>query len=172
MDVTFVSWMPPNGDEIVFRGVAETADGLRSGLFAISPDGGEPRALTPTDGHPDDGYQGPTPSPDGRHLLYQSWDRVAERMHFRVLDLATGCDEEVGPTGARFGEGDGMYSPDGKLIAYRGFGGTSLPAVRGACRRECRAARADRVHARRRVARVLAGRHEGDAQPVRQSGRF
>ena len=45
-------------------------------------------------------------------------------MHFRVLDLATGVDEEVGPTGARFGEGHGMYSPDGKLIAYRGFGGT------------------------------------------------
>ena len=40
MDVTFVSWMPPSGEEIVFRGVAETADGLRSGIFAISPDGG------------------------------------------------------------------------------------------------------------------------------------
>ena len=121
-DVTFVSWMPPNGDEIVFRGVAETADGLRSGIYAIAPDGGEPRALTPTDGHPDDSYQGPTPSPDGRHLLYQSWDRVAERMSLRVLDLSTGVDEAVASTGARFGEGHGMYSPDGKLIAYRGFG--------------------------------------------------
>lgn len=122
MDVTFVSWLPPNGDEIVFRGVAETADGLRSGIYAISPDGGAPRALTPVDGHPDDAYQGPTPSPDGRHLLYQSWDRVAERMRFRMLDLATGVDQAVGPTGARFGEGAGMYSPDGKLIAYRGYG--------------------------------------------------
>ena len=122
MDVTFVSWMPPSGEEIVFRGVAETADGLRSGIFAISPDGGEPRAITSTDGHPDDSYQGPTPSPDGRHLLFQYWDRVAERMNFRVLDLATGRDEAVGSTGAPFGEGHGMYSPDGKLIAYRGFG--------------------------------------------------
>lgn len=123
MDVTFASWLPPNGDEIVFRGVAETADGLRSGIYAISPDGGEPRALTPTDGDPDHGYQEPTPSPDGRHLLYQFWDPVAERMHLRVLDLVTDVDEAVAPTGAPFGEGHGMYSPDGNLIAYRGFGG-------------------------------------------------
>ena len=122
MAVTFPSWLPPSGDEIVFRGVARTPDGERSGLFAISPDGGEPRGLTPINGHHEDDYQGPTPSPDGRHLLYQSWDRVAERMRFRVLDLATGVDEAVGPTDARFGEGAGTYSPDGKLIAYRGFG--------------------------------------------------
>ena len=63
MAVTFPSWLPPNGDEIVFRGVAETPDGLRSGLFAISPDGGEPRPLTATDGHPDYGYQDPTAIP-------------------------------------------------------------------------------------------------------------
>ena len=43
-------------------------------------------------------------------------------MRFRVLDLATGVEEAVGPTDARFGEGAGTYSPDGKLIAYRGFG--------------------------------------------------
>ena len=122
MDVTFVSWLPPNGGEIVFRGVGTTPDGTRSGIFAISPDGGTPRALTSTDGDRDDGYQGPTPSPDGKHVLYQFWDPVAEREHLRVLDLATGVDKEVGPTGSRYGEGNGMYSPDGKVIAFRGYG--------------------------------------------------
>ena len=78
MAVTFPSCLPPNGEEIVFRGVAPTPDGLRSGLFAISPDGGEPRPLTATDGHHDGGYQVPVPSPDGTHLLYQVWDPVAE----------------------------------------------------------------------------------------------
>ena len=66
--VTWPFWLPPNGDEIMFRGVAETPDGLRSGLFAISADGGEPRALTATDGHRDDGYEAPIPSPDGTHV--------------------------------------------------------------------------------------------------------
>ena len=131
MEVTFVTFIPPNGDEIVFRGVADTPDGKRSGIYAISPDGGALRALTPTDGNPDDGYQAPTPSPDGRHLLYQFWDPVAERVRMHQLDLVTGVDEAVGPTGARYGEGSGMYSADGKLIAYRGFqeGGFELYVV-------------------------------------------
>ena len=120
MDVTFVSFLPPNGDEIVFRGVDDTPDGKRSGLFAISPDGGQLRPLLPTDGHPDFGYHGPTPSPDGRHLVYQSWDPVAVVSRLRLLDLETGLDVAVGQTGALYGEGGGMFSPDGTLIAYRG----------------------------------------------------
>ena len=106
-------WLPPNGDEIVFRGVAETPDGLRSGLFAISPDGGEPRPLTPTDGHPEDGYQGPTPSPDGRHLLYQSWDprrRDDDAPRARPRDRhGQGSRRDRGTVW----RGDGMFSPDG-----------------------------------------------------------
>jgi Tol biopolymer transport system component len=121
MEVTFVSFMPPNGDEIVFRGVAKTPDGERSGIYAISRDGGAARALTSVNGHPNDDYQVPTPSPDGRHLLYQSWDPAAQRSRSHMLNLATGEDETFGQTGARYGEGSGMFSPDGKLIAYRGI---------------------------------------------------
>ena len=50
MEVTWPFWLPPDGNEIMFRGVATTPDGPRSGLFAISPEGGEPRPLTATDG--------------------------------------------------------------------------------------------------------------------------
>ena len=63
MAVTWPFWLPPNGDEIMFRGVAKTPDGLRSGLFAISPDGGEPRPLTATDGHPTTATSGPDSIP-------------------------------------------------------------------------------------------------------------
>jgi Tol biopolymer transport system component len=121
MEVTFVSFLPPNGEEIVFRGVTPASDGSHSGLFAISPNGGQARPLTETDGHAEFDYQGPTPSPDGRHLVYQAWDPAAERVRFHMLDLATGADETFGETGARYGEGGGMFSPDGKLIAYRGY---------------------------------------------------
>ena len=121
MEVTWPFWLPPNGDEILFRGLAETPDGLRSGLFAISPEGGEPRPLTATDGSRDDGYNGPLPSPDGTRVLYQEWDPAAMMMTVRLLDLGTGTDEALPRTGAQFGEGGGVFSPDGSLIAFRGF---------------------------------------------------
>ena len=130
-EVTFVSFLPPNGDEIVYRGVVRTPDGERSGIFAISLDGGQPRPLTPADGNPEDGYEGPSPSPDGKHVMYQSWDPVAARVRLQVLDLEAGTNEAIGQTNALYGEGAGMFSPDGKLVAYRAFqsGGFELYVV-------------------------------------------
>jgi len=121
MDVTFPYWLPANGDEIVFRGVAETPDGLRSGLFAISPDGGGLRPLTATDGQPEGSYEGPAPSPDGTHVMYGEWDPVAEMQTLRLLDLETGTDKGLPHTGARYGEGAGVFSPDGSMVAFRSF---------------------------------------------------
>ena len=54
-------------------------------------------------------------------LMYQEWDPVAKMETLHLLDLATGMDEALPRTGARFGEGSGTFSPDGSLIAYRGF---------------------------------------------------
>ena len=135
MEVTWPFWLPPNGDEILFRGVAKTPDGLRSGLFAISVDGGEPRPLTATDGHRDDGYEHPNPSPDGTHVLYGVWDPIAMMKSSHMLDLRTGTDKALPHTGAQFGE-DGFFSPDGSLIAFRGYRGIRVPTVRHARRRE------------------------------------
>ena len=123
MEVTWPFWLPPNGDEIVFRGVAATADGPRSGLFAISPDGGEPRPLTATDGHRDDGYNSLALSPDGTHAMYHVWDPVTMMQKLHLLDLRTGTDKALPHTGARYGEGNGVFSPDGSQIAFRGFEG-------------------------------------------------
>jgi Tol biopolymer transport system component len=121
MEVTFPDWLPPDGDEIVFRGITETPDGPRSGLYAISPDGGGLRPLSATNGDPDNDFNGPNPSPDGTRLMYQDWDPVAERATLRLLDLAAGTTEAIPRTSARFGEGNGAFSPDGSLVAYLGF---------------------------------------------------
>jgi dipeptidyl aminopeptidase/acylaminoacyl peptidase len=120
MAVTWPSWLPPNGDEIVFRGVVDAPDGLRSGLFAVAPDGGKPRPLTATDGDSDDGYNEPVVSPDGTHVLYRTWDPVGMMMSLRLLDLRTGTDDALPRTGAQFGEGGGVFSPDGSLVAFHG----------------------------------------------------
>jgi len=121
--VTWPWFLPPSGEEILYRGVVQTPDGERSGLFAISPDGGSPRVLTPTDGHPEFDYNAPWVSPNGRQVLFESWDPVAERMRSHMLDIATGMDEAFGQTGSPYGDGSGMFSPDGKLVAIRGIGG-------------------------------------------------
>ena len=39
----------------------------------------------------------------------------------RLLDLGTGTDKAFPRTGAQFGEGGGVFSPDGSLVAFRGF---------------------------------------------------
>ena len=54
-------------------------------------------------------------------MLYQVWDPVAEIMTVRLLNLGTGTDEALPRTAARYGEGGGVFSPDGSLIAFRGF---------------------------------------------------
>jgi hypothetical protein len=41
-------------------------------------------------------------------------------MTLRLLDLRTGTDEALPRTGAQFGEGGGVFSPDGSLVAFRG----------------------------------------------------
>jgi Tol biopolymer transport system component len=39
----------------------------------------------------------------------------------RLLDLRTGTDKALPRTGAQHGEGGGVFSPDGSLVAYRGY---------------------------------------------------
>ena len=170
MEVTWPFWLPPDGDEIMFRGVAKTPEGPRSGLFAISPEGGEPRPLTATDGDRDDDYQGPIPSPDGTHVLYGVWDPVAMMETVRLLDLGTGTDEALPHTGSHStAKGAACSQPDGSLVAFRGFEATRGPTVRRARRRERGAAGPDRDHRPGEAyAGVRPGRHEGDVQPVRQ----
>ncbi len=49
------------------------------------------------------------------------WDPVAVMQTLRLLDLRTGTDEALPRTGAQYGEGGGVFSPDGSLVAFRGF---------------------------------------------------
>ena len=136
MDVTWPFWLPPNGDEIMFRGVATTPDGPRSGLFAISPEGGEPRPLTATDGDRDDDYQGPIPSPDGTHVLYGVWDPVAVMQTLRLLDLGTSTDEALPRTGARYRRGGRRVLPGWLARCVPRLRGSRGPTVSRARRRE------------------------------------
>ena len=100
---------------------AETASGSsgRSGIFAIRPDGTGLRPITRTDGNPDDGYQFPQPSPDGRFIAYTWWDRVLSGLRINILDLRTGDDRILTDVGRS--QGYATFSPDSRRIVFTDY---------------------------------------------------
>jgi WD40 repeat protein len=65
-----ISWRPPNGSELLVRGLS--IDEAAFGLFLVSVDGSDLRAVTPLDGTSAD-YNYATWSPDGSQFAYSSW---------------------------------------------------------------------------------------------------
>jgi hypothetical protein len=120
MTTTIPNYLGPLGAEIVFRGVASTNDGIQSGIFAVHPDGSGLRALTPTDGHRNDGYQFPQPSPDGRYVTYTVYDANTNTARMHVVDLTTGDDRAIVSSPAR-NEGYATFSPDSRQIIFARF---------------------------------------------------
>ena len=119
MTTTFPNFLGPLGAEIVFRGVASTEGGIQSGIFAVHPDGSGLRAVTPTDGDRDNGYQFPQPSPDGRYVAYTVWDPSVERLRIHLVELANGEDRLM--TDASRSEGYATFSPDSRQIVFVEF---------------------------------------------------
>ena len=120
-DPHFISWLPPDGQEIVFRlaPAGPTQPGPR--LMAIRPDGTQRRTLslrTPANGND---FMTPAVAPDGSKLTYTSNGAV---VHIHVLDLTTNDDLTLpDPTGGFTDQfGTAYFSPDGRSVGYvRGF---------------------------------------------------
>jgi Tol biopolymer transport system component len=109
--IHFPTWLPPDGQEIVFR--TETRS---PGIYAIGPDATSkrrPLSFKPANNEAD--YQGITVAPDGKRIAFTRWtgDDVS-RVY--ILDVASGA-ETVLPTDGVSQRGN-VFSPDGKLIAY------------------------------------------------------
>ena len=107
-----VQWLPPSGEEIVFRGQGRSLDS--TAIFAIRPDGSGLHALTPG-GHNDSAYAGPIVSPDGRRVAYSQWEegRIS-RTHIR--DLATGTDLVLPDLSPTTHPAPIAWSPDATLL--------------------------------------------------------
>lgn len=113
-----LAWRPPDGQEIVFRGV----DGGRAALFLAEADGSEPRPITPVDGG-QNSYLWVTWSPDGQRLAYST--NNAQETHVLTID---GPDVEIRPVNGR-PIGFPRFSPDGRqlaVMAWHPTGGTNV----------------------------------------------
>jgi Tol biopolymer transport system component len=107
----FPTWLPPDGDEIVYR--LETNS---PGVFAIRADGtGKRRELSIGPPKNEFDFQGIAVSPDGASITFTRWSSDGRPRVF-ALDVATGQETPFSTaTGASLWA---AFSPDSKLVAY------------------------------------------------------
>jgi Tol biopolymer transport system component len=121
MSAFYISWLPPDGNEIVFRSERLKTGDPAPGIFAVHPDGTGLRPISTRPAVGDDDYQSVSVSPDGTRVAYTGspHDRCC---NVHVLDMASGDDRilpaaDVAAGGCGCGSGP-VFSPDGKSIVY------------------------------------------------------
>jgi hypothetical protein len=111
-----LSWLPPDGKEIVFRGEQPADSNLLPGIFSVRPDGTGLRQISTRPAVDRYDYQDVAVSPDGRRVTYGASGPVF-RVH--VLDMQTGGDVTLPDPTRRTAQAGGLFSPDGRSIAYQ-----------------------------------------------------
>lgn len=112
----FLTWLPPTGEEIVFR-----AEGPNPELRAVDPRSGAVRTLTTQRAGTEYDVQSVVVAPDGRTAAFVRWRRGFSGQMVRVLDLTTGIETRV-PGEASRNQGSPAFSPDSRSIAYARVG--------------------------------------------------
>jgi hypothetical protein len=120
-DAQIVTWLPPDGREIVFRSAPAGPRDPGPRLMAIRPDGTGRRTLTTRAAENENDFMSPAFAPSGSLLTYTSNGPFA---HIHVLDLKSNVDRVLpDPTGGLTNQfGSAYFSPDGKSVGYlRGY---------------------------------------------------
>jgi hypothetical protein len=113
-----LSWLPPDGAEIVFRGEHLSDADPAPGIFAIRPDGTGLRPISTRPALDDNDYQDVAVSPNGRLVAYRDVAfRGGQGFRVRVLDLRTG-EDRVLPVEPGASGGGPVFSPDSRSIVY------------------------------------------------------
>jgi dipeptidyl aminopeptidase/acylaminoacyl peptidase len=112
----FVSWLPPLGREIVFRGEQHSTAEPPAGIWAVHPDGTGLRALATSPAADPNDYMTPAVAPDGSKVSYTS---IVPQARVHILDLTTGRDAVLpSPDGITDQSGVAYFSPDGRFVGY------------------------------------------------------
>jgi Tol biopolymer transport system component len=108
----FPTWLPPNGDEILFR--RET---MQPGIFAIHPDGTGVRQVSSRSPNNEFDYQSISAAPDGSQIGFTRWSAQGIPRVF-ALDPLTGREQRFRTKPGNGQRGAVAYAPDGGLVAY------------------------------------------------------
>jgi hypothetical protein len=113
----FVTWLPPRGSEILFRGERSKPTDPPPGIFAVRPDGSGFHQISTIPPNNDFDYQSLTVAPDGTRISFSRFTSNGTPSVV-MLDLRTG-QETVLPGGTAAGQrGGASFSPDGVHVAY------------------------------------------------------
>jgi Tol biopolymer transport system component len=115
MPAHFVTWRPPDGREILFRG-----EGDVPGIYAVRVADGVPRRINARPPNNEFDYQSMTVSQDGRTVSFTQWasSDISPWPSVHMLDVETG-EERVLPTTPDSGlRGGATFSPDGVTVAF------------------------------------------------------
>jgi Tol biopolymer transport system component len=112
-----VSWLPPGGTEILFRGEHLLDKDPPVGIFAIHPDGSGLRSLTLRPPLDDGDYQDISASPSGKLVMYRE-SGLKGYFQIHVLDLGTGADRVLPASPAGAAQTGPGFSPDGIHVVY------------------------------------------------------
>jgi WD40 repeat protein len=113
-----ISWLPPNGAEILFRGEHRLDKDPPVGIYAVHPDGSGLRRISTRPALDVNDYNDLAVSPDGSFVAYRYVAGPNAPFRVHVLALATGAESELPSAPGSTGEGGPAFSPDGRSILY------------------------------------------------------
>ena len=113
----FVTWLPPDGSEILFRGERSKPSDPPPGIFAVRPDGTGLREVSIKLPNNDFDYQSLTVAPDGSRVSFARFTSNGTPSVV-ILDLRSGEETVLPHPPGSSQSGGGVFSPDGTLVAF------------------------------------------------------
>jgi Tol biopolymer transport system component len=114
----FVTWMPPDGAEILYRGEQSKSSDTPPGIFAIRPDGmSPPRKISIRSPNNEFDYQSLTVAPDGSRVSFARFTSNGTPSVV-ILDLRSGEETVLPHPPGASQRGGGVFSPDATLVAF------------------------------------------------------
>jgi hypothetical protein len=113
----FVTWLPPDGAEIVYRGAHSKPSDPPLGIYAVRPDGlGAPRRISKPANNTFD-YESLTVAPEGSRVSFARFTSNGTPSVV-ILDLRTGQETVLPHPAATSQRGGAVFSPDATLAAF------------------------------------------------------
>ena len=117
MSAFYPSWLPPDGNEIVFRSEQLRAGDAPPGIFAVHPDGTGLRPISTRRAVAVDDFEQVSVSPDGMLVGYSGLAPV-EGYDVHVLDMESGTDRILPKPIGVVGQRGPVFSPDNRSVVY------------------------------------------------------